>query len=107
MSIFNKLVTQLARTQDNRPPSGLNKTGTLMHVINETPGIRTADLCKKSGLDSKIVWGLLKYQIKSGRLTCKDGQWSPCDEHEAKQISAAAEFLRGRGWTCHAPEVQS
>jgi hypothetical protein len=81
---------------------GTGITQTLLEMIDVQQPISTAALCEQAGIGNKVVWGLLKNHVKSGRV-CHD-----CSQGWTAGVSAAeraaAKLLRANGWTVCAPE---
>lgn len=82
--------------------AGTGVTQMLLDVIDAQQPITTVSLCEQTGLESKVIWGLLKNHLKSGRLR-HDGTQGWTAGISASERAAAA-LLRRAGWTVRPPE---
>jgi hypothetical protein len=67
----------------------------------------TSTLSSLIGLESKLVWGLLKAPRQRGQVRYADGMWSAINEYDdelQRELSTAAALLRRHGWTVRPPE---
>lgn len=82
--------------------AGTGVTQVLLDVIDAQQPITTVNLCEQTGLESKVIWGLLKNHLKSGRLRHDATQgWNA---GVSVRERAAAALLRHAGWTVCPPE---
>lgn len=86
----------------NMVRAGTGITQTLLDIIDARQPISTVALCEQAGIESKAVWGLLKYHVKSGRVRHDGSHGWTAGVSDTER--AAAKLLRARGWTVSAPE---
>lgn len=82
--------------------AGTGVTQAVLDLIDAHQPITTDDLCKHLSVGSKVIWGLMKDHLKSGRVRhdITLGWTRGFSAHER----AAAAMLRKHGWTCWPPE---
>lgn len=84
-------------------PQHGTRTELLMLLLTEHGRLTTTELADLSGLDGKIVWGLLKSRKANGQVLHDGTAWEISDHWTPPEIKRAAELLRSRGWTVIAP----
>lgn len=97
--------TPQAFMPDQMPESAeRSRTSRLIFRIEQCPGVSTTELSHWIGLNSSLVWGLLKHARATGRIEHSvTGGWRISTARDDQQTADAVALLRARGWQCLPP----
>ena len=93
-------------------PTGLNKTETIRQLLKTANRpVTAAEICwdmadQFPNFGSHLVWLLLKYDMKKGRVLLNDGRYSwnhQFDAAEAQALRDAVKLLRHHGYKVKEP----
>lgn len=87
---------------------GMSKVEQLLELLDQNGPMSTVELGRVVGLESRLIWGLLKEPQKRGqvlrfgaeRLWALNRAWG---QAAGDEIAAAARLLRRAGWTVIEP----
>lgn len=92
-------------------PQFFTETGTrtaqLMQLLARCGRLTTAEMVLATGLESKLVWGLLKARRAAGQVAHDGDAWELVPGWQPPEVKRAVELLRSRGWTVVAPGERS
>ncbi|WP_066338434.1 hypothetical protein [Azohydromonas lata] len=83
------------------------RTDALLELLTKRGRLTTAELARATGLQDKLVWGLLKARRTAGQVVHDGEAWEINEAWIPPEIKRAVELLRSRGWTCVAPGAKS
>lgn len=84
------------------------KVGYLLYMMDCAAALSTVDLARATGLESRLVWGLLKAPRERGQVRFADGLWSLNHDYVEQQhddVVRAAALLRSNGWSVEPPRT--
>jgi hypothetical protein len=95
----------------DEPPPLFTLSGTrtelLLELLTKRGRLTTGELARATGLQDKLVWGLLKARRTAGQVVHDGEAWEINEAWIPPEIKRAVELLRSRGWTCIAPGAKS
>jgi hypothetical protein len=83
------------------------RTDLLLQLLTTRGRLTTEQLARATGLQNKLVWGLLKARRTTGQVVHDGDAWEINEAWIPPEIKRAVELLRSRGWTCIAPGAKS